>query len=142
MTLSTAFCRPLSENHIGICAHLVADLLLFTISDDRSFPGGSVVKNSPAKQEAQVRSLAREDLLEEKTATHCSILAWKIPWTDQPGRLQSMGSQRVRHNLVTKQQQQKEVMGGSCCAGQECPIPGPQTGTSHGLLGTGLHNRR
>ena len=51
MTLSTAFGRPLSENHIGVCAHLAVDLLLFTRSD-RSFPGDSVVKNLPAKQEA------------------------------------------------------------------------------------------
>ena len=86
MTLSTAFSRPLSENHIGVCAHLAVDLLLFTRSD-RNFPGGSVVKNLPAKQEAQVQSLAREDPLEEKMATHCSILAWKIPWTEEPGRL-------------------------------------------------------
>ena len=86
MTLSTAFSRLLSENHVGICAHLAVDLLLFTRSD-RRFPGGSVVKNSHAKQEAQVRSLAREDPLEEKIATRCSILAWKIPWTEEPSRL-------------------------------------------------------
>ena len=48
-------------------------------------------------QETQVRSLGWEDPLEEETATHSRILAWKIPWTEEPGRLQSMGSQRVRH---------------------------------------------
>jgi len=50
------------------------------------------------------RSLGGEDPLEEEMATHFSILAWKIPWTEEPGGLQSMESQRVGHNLVTKQQ--------------------------------------
>ena len=59
------------------------------------FPSGSVVKNLPAvqeTQETQVWSLGREEPLEEKMATHSNILAWKIPWTEEPGRLQSMGS--------------------------------------------------
>ena len=49
-------------------------------------------------QETQVRSLGQEDLLEKEMATHSSTLAWKIPWTEEPGRLQSMGSQRVGHD--------------------------------------------
>ena len=53
------------------------------------------VKNPPAVQETQVSSLGQEDPLEKGMATHSSILAWKIPWTEEPGRLQSMGSQRV-----------------------------------------------
>ena len=57
------------------------------------FPGGSVVKNSPAKQETQVRSLGWEDRLEKEMATHPSILAKEIPWTKEPGRLQPIGSQ-------------------------------------------------
>ena len=57
------------------------------------------------EQEKQVRSLGWEDLLEEDMATHSSILAWKTPWTEEPGELQSMRSQRIRHGLVTKQQQ-------------------------------------
>ena len=66
------------------------------------FPGGSVVKKKkktclPMK-ETQVRSLGQEDLLEREMATHSSILAKKIPWTEEPGRLQSRGSQRVRHD--------------------------------------------
>jgi len=65
------------------------------------FPGGSVVKNSPAIQETGVQSLGWEDLLEKDMATHSSILAWRIPWTEEPGGLQSMGSQRVQHNRVT-----------------------------------------
>ena len=59
------------------------------------------VKNLPTMQELQVQSLGWEDPLEKETATHSSILAWRIPWTEEPGGLQSMGSQRVRHNLVT-----------------------------------------
>ena len=51
------------------------------------------VKCLPTMQETQVQSLGEEDLLEKETATHSSILAWKIPWTEEPGRLQSMGSQ-------------------------------------------------
>ena len=56
------------------------------------------VKNLPAMQETQVRSPGQEDPLEEKVATQSSILAWKIPWTEKPSRLQSMGLQRVIHN--------------------------------------------
>ena len=56
------------------------------------------VKRLPTMWETRVQSLGREDLLEKEMATHSSILAWKIPWTEEPGRLQSMGSQRVRHD--------------------------------------------
>ena len=62
------------------------------------FLGGSVVKNLPDKQEIHIQSLGQEDLLERKIATHSSILAWEIPWTEKPGRLQRMGLPRVRHN--------------------------------------------
>ena len=51
-------------------------------------------------QEIQVRSLSQEDLLEKEMTTHSSILAWRIPWTEEPGGLQSMGAQRVRHDLM------------------------------------------
>ena len=64
------------------------------------FPGGAVVKNMPAVQETQemrVRSLGQEDPLQEAMATHSSILAWELPWTEEPGRLLSMRWQRVRH---------------------------------------------
>ena len=66
------------------------------------FPGGSVVKYSPAVQEMQVQSLGQEDPLEKEMATQSSILAWEIPWTEEPGGLWSMGLQRVKHNLATK----------------------------------------
>ena len=62
------------------------------------FLGGSAVKNLPATQKAQIPSLGREDPLEEEMASYSSILAWEIPWTEEPGRLQSMGSQRVGHD--------------------------------------------
>ena len=57
-----------------------------------------MVKHLPAMQETWVQSLGREDPLEKKMVTHSSILAWRIPWTEEPGRLQSMGSQRVGHD--------------------------------------------
>ena len=60
-----------------------------------------MIKNPPAN----TRALGREDPLEKGMATHSSILAWEIPWTEEPGGLQSMGLQRVGHDLATKQQQ-------------------------------------
>ena len=57
-----------------------------------------MVKNPPAMQEAQVQSLGQEDSLEKGMSTHSSILAWRISWTEEPGRLQSMGLQRVGHD--------------------------------------------
>ena len=71
----------------------------------RYFPGGSVVKNPPAMQEMQVWSLGQEDPLEEEVTTHHSVLAWETPWREEPGGLQSTGSQRVRHDWATRQQQ-------------------------------------
>ena len=65
------------------------------------FLGGSAVKNPPAKQEMQVPSLSEEDPLEKGMAVHSSILAWRIPWREEPGRLQSMGSLGVGHGEET-----------------------------------------
>ena len=62
------------------------------------FADGSAVKNPPVMQEVWVRSLGREDPLEKEMATHSSILAWRIPWTEDPGEPQSIGSQRVRQD--------------------------------------------
>ena len=59
------------------------------------------VKRLPAMQETRVRSLGREDPLEKELAAHSSIFAWKIPWTEEPSGLQSMGLQRVRHHGAT-----------------------------------------
>ena len=61
-----------------------------------------IVKNLPALQETRVQSLGQEDPLEKEMATHSSNLAWIIPWTEEPAGLQSMGSQRVGHDLATK----------------------------------------
>ena len=69
--------------------------------DMHILPSGSVVKKPPAMQEPQetwVQSLGQEDPLEEEMATHSRILAWRIPWTEEPGGLQSLGLQRVTHN--------------------------------------------
>ena len=57
-----------------------------------------MVKNPPAMQETRVQSMGQENPLEKRMATHSSILAWRIPWTEEPGGLQSMGSQRVGHD--------------------------------------------
>ena len=76
------------------------------------FPGGSVIKNPPAKagDQGSVPGLGRS--LEKEMATHSSILAWRIPWTEEHGGLQSMGSQRVRHAGATKATTAREGGGG------------------------------
>ena len=78
-------------HHIKICEKHVCRASLVAQS----------VKHLPTMRETQVRSLGQEDPLEKEMATHSSTLAWKIPWTKEPGRLQSMGSQRVGHDWVT-----------------------------------------
>ena len=67
----------------------------------RVFPGSSAVKNLPAVWETWVQSLVPEDPLEKGMATHSNILVWRIPWTEEPGKLQSMGLERVTHNWET-----------------------------------------
>ena len=57
-----------------------------------------MIRHLPTMRETRVQFLGWEDLLEKEMATHPSILAWKIPWMEEPGRLQSMGSQRIRHD--------------------------------------------
>ena len=79
-----------SSSHSGVSSlHLRASLV------------AQLVKNLPAMQETQVQSLGGEDPIGKGTATHSSILAWRIAWTEEPGGLQYMGSQVVRHDLVT-----------------------------------------
>ena len=65
------------------------------------FPGGSDGKESPATQQTWIPSLGWEGSLEKEMASHSNILAWRIPWTEEPGGLQSKGLQRVRHDSVT-----------------------------------------
>ena len=71
------------------------------ISEHFGFPGGSDCKESAAMQETWVWSLGQEGPLEKGIATHSSIFAWRIPWTEEPGGLQSMVSQRVEHDFFS-----------------------------------------
>ena len=77
-----------------ICVYKYTDVYTYTSLE------AQIVKNLPAMQETQVQSLSQEDPLEKRmaTPTHSSIIAWKIPWAEEPGGLQSMGSQRIRHD--------------------------------------------
>ena len=71
------------------------------------------LKRLPPMWETQVRFLGQEDSLEKEMATHSTILAWRIPWTEEPGRLQSTGSQRVRHDWATSLHFMHDVWGAS-----------------------------
>ena len=84
----------MAKRHIKKCS---ASLLIYW-----AFLMAQTVKNQPAMQETRVWSLGQEDLLEKGIAIHSSILAWRIPWTEEPGALQSMRSQRVGHDRATK----------------------------------------
>ena len=86
------------------------------------FSGGSVIKNLPAMQNTCIQSLGQEDPLEKGMVTHSRILAWRIPWTEEPGGLPSMGSQRARHNLAMTQQSQ--IFWGLTFLVQDTPPPG------------------
>ena len=90
-----SFVSESKHNSNATCSAIITSWL--------GFPGGSVVKNLPM-QDSWVQFLGREDPLEKEMATHSNILAWEIPWTEGPRGLQSMGLQRVGHNLATKQQ--------------------------------------
>ena len=87
----------------GTCVHVFGSCFslweesCFSLREEY-FPGGSDGKASASNARDRVQSLGWEDLLEKEMATHSSILAWKILWTEEPGRQQSMGSQRVGHN--------------------------------------------
>ena len=73
-------------------------LIFFVVYGNKISLVAQTVKRLPTTQETEVQSLGWEDLLEKEMATHSSILAWKILWTEEPDRLQSMGSQRVGHD--------------------------------------------
>ena len=66
-------------------------------------------KNPPSSVKTSIGSLGQEDSLEEEMATHASILAWKIPWTEECGKLQPIGLQRVRHDLATEKKKEKAL---------------------------------
>ena len=84
----------------------------------RSSLVAQTVKRLSTARETWVRSLGRKDPLEKETATHSSNLAWKIPWTEEPGRLQSMGSLRIGHDWATSLQ----WFVFSCLSGRACPV--------------------
>ena len=102
----TIFCNPFIPLRFPFLLTFSLSLLLFSFIlsllypsvMNICFPGGLVVKNLPAVQDTQVWFLGWEDPLEKDMATYSSILAWRILWTEEHGGLQSMGSQRVRHN--------------------------------------------
>ena len=77
-------------------------------------PDGTAVKKPPVKREMWVLFLGWEEPLEKEMATSSSTLAWKIAWTEEPDRLQPMGSQRAGHDLVTEQQQQHQAFNNTC----------------------------
>ena len=87
--------------HPGARVHSPRSTLLGCAPTNPASLVAQSVRNLPAVQETSVPSLGQEDPLEKKMASHSSILAWKIPWTEEPGRIQSMGSQRLQHNWVT-----------------------------------------
>ena len=89
--------KNLFWTHIGM---IYLDIILFIseISVSGISLVAQIVKNLPAMQETQVQSLSQEDPLEKQISAHSSILAWRIPYTEEPGGLQSMGLQRVRHD--------------------------------------------
>ena len=98
MVMDDSVARGSGEINITkLFAHIVCTKVHFLefVLQSWGFPGGSVEKNLPTVQETQVRYLGWEDPLEESITTHSSILDWRIPWTEEPGGLQSMGSQRV-----------------------------------------------
>ena len=84
------------------------------------------VKRLPAMRQTWVRSLGRKDPLEKEMATHSSTLAWRIPWTEEPGRLQSTGSQRVGHDWVTSLSLQSPSMQNQVCLGSKHVIKSTQ----------------
>ena len=89
-----------------ITKNILPDKVIILLYNPVSFPGGSAVKNLPANAGDVYSILGSGYPLDKEMATHSSILAWKIPWTEEPGEQVNMGSQRVRYDLATKQQQQ------------------------------------
>ena len=79
------------------------------------------VKHLPTVWETRVQSLGQENPLEKEMATYSRTLAWKIPWTEEPGRVQSMGSQRVRHDRATKLSLSLSYLNQFSSVAQSCP---------------------
>ena len=89
-----------SAVHLIFCTFIM-NVILFKNFNNWTSLVAQMVKHLPTIWESRVWSLGQEDPLEKEMATHSSVLAWKISWTEEPGRLQSMGSQRVGHDLAT-----------------------------------------
>ena len=93
------FCEKFSEVYFNLSVNLEKSLVLENFkTSELPYDKAQSVKNLPAMQEIWVRSLGREYPLEEGMVTHSSTLAWKIPWTEEPGGLPSLGLQRVGYN--------------------------------------------
>ena len=93
-------------------------------------------------QETQIQPLGWEDSPEKKMANHSRILAWEIPWTEEPGGLQTMGSQRVGHDLATEEQQQEDNMHSDLRCWLSAMELSIGDTTSHSLLGDSLMRHR
>ena len=91
-------CQDIQDRRLCCLSNVPKLELLYVHKLRGSFQVAQMVKNLPAMQDTWIQSLGREDFPEKGIATHPSILAWRIPWTEEFGGLQFMGSQRVRHN--------------------------------------------
>ena len=100
--------------------HIPCQALANSLHNNKSFSGGSVVKNPPAGQQMQAQPLGQEDSLEKELAAHSSIAAWKIPWTEETGRLQCVVVQSLSH--VSDSLQPHELQH----ARLPCPSPSPE----------------
>ena len=92
---------PIQGNEVNSKNYITVEFKLFTFLSDtciRTSLVAQMVKHLPTMWETRIQSLGQEDLLEKEMAAHSSTLAWKIPWTEEPGGLQSMVSQRVGHD--------------------------------------------
>ena len=94
---SSKYCHY--SRHLYFCLNVC--MFISSINISLVFPVAQLLKNLPSMKETWVRSLGWEDPLEKEMATHSSILAWRIPWMEEPGGLQSTGSQRVGHDWAT-----------------------------------------
>ena len=141
-------CKTISKSEVQLFKPGLPEqhLLPWTINEGPTFhqvvclgyPGGSVVKNPPANAGDTGSIPGSGNSLEKEMTTHSSAVAWEIPWIEQPGGLQSMGSQRLRHDLATEQQQvlgiQWQIKQDPCPSGANSPTA--QTGSSSAVWQT------
>ena len=104
-------CLSMFVVRIGVCVHSADGLICLYVSMAWASLVAQRLKRLPPVWETRVRSLGWEDPLEKEMVTHSSILAWRIPWTEKPGRLQSTGSQRVGHDWATSLSYQQGSLG-------------------------------